>query len=108
MVRDFQFRGSSSEKTLAIWDSVRRGEERNIFPYQEEADEMFNSAMLYELGVLKPYAEALLREIKLDSEHYSQAKKLLDLLQYFEPISSKAIPNNSIIREFIGGSCFEL
>lgn len=108
MVRDFQFRGSSSEKTLDIWDSVRRGEDRNIFPYQEEADEMFNSAMLYEIGVLKPYAEPLLKQIGEDSEHYTQASKLLDFIQYFEPIKSDAIPNNSIIREFIGGSCFDL
>lgn len=108
MVRDYQFRGSSSEKTLSLWDSVRRGEDRNIFPFQEEADEMFNSAMIYEIGVLKPYAEPLLKQISPDSEYYSQAKKLLNFIQYFEPIKSEAIPNNSIIKEFIGGSCFEL
>jgi len=108
MVRDYQFRGSSSEKTLSLWESVRRGEDKNIFPYQEEADEMFNSAMLYEIGVLKPYAEPLLKQISPDSKYYCQAKKMLDFIQYFEPIKSDAIPNNSIIKEFIGGSCFEL
>ncbi len=108
MVRDFQFRGSSPERTLELWPSVRRGEDKNIFPFQEEADDMFNSAMIYELGVLKPYAEPLLKQITPDSIYYSQAKKLLNFLQYFEPIKSDAIPNNSIIREFIGGSCFEL
>ena len=108
MVRDFQFRGSSPEKTLSLWNSVRRGEDKNIFPYQEEADAMFNSAMLYEIGILKPYAEPLLKQISPDSEYYCKAKKLLDFLQYFEPIKSEAIPNNSIIKEFIGGSCFEL
>ena len=92
---------------MELWDSVRRGEERNIFPYQEDADAMFNSAMFYEIGILKVVAEPLLRDITKDSVYYPQAKKLLDFLQYFEPIDAECIPDNSIIREFIGGSCFQ-
>ena len=108
MVRDYQFRGNTPEKTLELWDSVLKGEEKNIFPYQEEADAMFNSAMVYEIGVLKGFAEPLLREIKKDSKYYNQAKRMLDFLQYFEIINPETVPQNSIIKEFIGGSCFEL
>ena len=107
MVRDYKYRGHSPERTLELWDAVRRGEERNIFPYQEDADAMFNSAMFYEIGILKVVAEPLLRDITKDSVYYPQAKKLLDFLQYFEPIDAECIPDNSIIREFIGGSCFQ-
>jgi len=107
MVRDYKYRGHSPERTLELWDAVRRGEEKNIFPYQEDADAMFNSAMFYEIGILKVVAEPLLRDITKDSEYYPQAKKLLDFLQYFEPIEAECIPDNSIIREFIGGSCFQ-
>lgn len=107
MVRDYKYRGHSPERTLELWDAVRRGEEKNIFPYQEEADVMFNSSMFYEIGVLKVVAEPLLREIGRDSIYYSKAKGLLDFLQYFEPISAESVPENSIIREFIGGSCFQ-
>jgi len=107
MVRDYKYRGHSPERTLELWDAVRRGEEKNIFPYQEDADAMFNSAMFYEIGILKVVAEPLLRDITKDSVYYPQAKKLLDFLQYFEPIDAECIPDNSIIREFIGGSCFQ-
>lgn len=108
MVRDYQFRGNTPEKTLELWDAVLKGEEKNIFPYQEEADAMFNSAMVYEIGVLKGFAEPLLRKIDKTSEYYNQAKRMLDFLQYFETINPETVPQNSIIKEFIGGSCFEL
>jgi uridine kinase len=85
---------------------VRRGEEKNIFPFQEEADIMFNSSLVYELGVLKTYAEPLLMEIDSSNTEYSEARRLIEFLSYFLPIDSKVIVNNSIIREFIGGSCF--
>jgi uridine kinase len=106
IVRDFQFRGCSAINTLKRWPSVRRGEEKNIFPFQEEADVMFNSSLVYELGVLKTYAEPLLMEIDSSDIEYSEARRLIEFLSYFLPIDSKAIANNSIIREFIGGSCF--
>ena len=91
-----------------MWNSVRRGEESNIFPYQEEADVMFNSALLYELAVLKHYAEPALFGIEKDCEEYVEAKRLLKFLDYFVGIGSENIPQNSILREFIGGGCFEL
>lgn len=108
MIRDARTRGASAQDTIRMWDSVRRGEERNIFPYQEEADVMFNSALLYELAVLKQYAEPLLYGIPRDSEEYPEAKRLLKFLDYFLGISSEEIPHNSILREFIGGSCFKV
>lgn len=108
MVRDARTRGSSAQETIRRWDSVRRGEEKNIFPFQQEADEMFNSALLYELAVLKQYAEPLLFGIPRDSEEYAEAKRLLKFLDYFLGVSSEQIPNNSIVREFIGGSCFRV
>ena len=106
IVRDYQFRGSNAANTIKRWPSVRRGEDRNIFPYQEEADIMFNSSLMYELGVLKVYAEPLLNEVDGLHAEYSEAKRLIEFLSYFLPIDSKEIPSNSIIREFIGGSCF--
>lgn len=108
MVRDARTRGASAQDTIRMWDSVRRGEERNIFPYQEEADVMFNSALLYELAVLKQYAEPLLFGIPRDSTEFSEAKRLLKFLDYFLGVSSEQIPQNSILREFIGGSCFRV
>lgn len=108
MVRDFRTRGASPKRTLAMWQSVRRGEERNIFPYQEEADVMFNSSLIYELAVLKPYAEAILYNIGEDEPEYQEAKRLLKFLQYFLTFSGEGIPNNSIVREFIGGGCFKI
>ncbi|MEG0013410.1 MAG: nucleoside kinase [Cellulosilyticaceae bacterium] len=106
MIRDNQYRGISAEKTLELWPSVRRGENKNIFPFQEEADVMFNSILIYELAVLKQKAEPLLFSIERDSPYYSEAKRLLKFLEYFLPADSSSIPCNSIIREFVGGSCF--
>ena len=91
-----------------MWNSVRRGEEENIFPYQEEADVMFNSALVYELAVLKQYAEPILFGIPADSPEYTEAKRLLKFLDYFLGVSSEDVPKNSILREFIGGSCFRV
>lgn len=106
IVRDYQFRGTNAVSTIKRWPSVRRGEERNIFPFQESADIMFNSSLIVELGVLKCFAEPLLSEIGTETPEYSEAKRLLGFLSYFLPIESREIPFNSIIREFIGGSCF--
>lgn len=108
MVRDARTRGTPARETIRMWPSVRRGEEENIFPYQEEADAMFNSALIYELAVLKQYAEPLLFGIPRDSEEYMEAKRLLKFLDYFLGVSSEEIPKNSILREFIGGSCFDV
>lgn len=107
IVRDSKYRGHSALTTLRIWKSVRRGEERNIFPFQEEADVMFNSALVYELAVLKKYAEPLLREIDNKEPEYAEAKRLLKFLSYFKSIDDdKYILQTSIIKEFVGGSCF--
>lgn len=106
IVRDSQFRSHDALCTLQMWPSVRRGEERNIFPFQEEADIMFNSALIYELSVLKKYAEPLLQKVTNDHPQYSEAKRLLKFLAFFESIDDNDIPFNSIIREFIGDSCF--
>lgn len=108
MVRDARTRGTSAYETIKRWTSVRRGEDRNIFPYQEQADVMFNSALVYELAVLKLYAEPLLFNIPRDSEEYDEAKRLLKFLDYFLAVDSENIPKNSIIREFIGGSCLKV
>lgn len=108
MIRDARTRGASARETIRMWDSVRRGEERNIFPFQESADVMFNSALLYELAVLKQYAEPLLFGIPEDAEEYAEAKRLLKFLSYFLGVGSEDIPKNSMIREFIGGSCFKV
>jgi uridine kinase len=103
MVRDVEFRGNDPLKTFEMWAGVRRGEEKYIFPYQEEADIMFNSSLVYEMSVLKKYIEPLLKEITKESEYYSEAKKLLKFLSYFNSIENERfIPPNSIIREFIG------
>ena len=106
MVRDARTRGNSAEDTLARWASVRRGEEKNIFPFQEEADEMFNSSLVYELAVLKQYAEPLLFGISQESPYFSEANRLLKFLNYFLPMPSDDVPKNSLVREFIGGNCF--
>ncbi len=108
MIRDARTRGIPAKQTISMWDSVRRGEEKNIFPFQEEADVMFNSALNYELAVLKQYAEPLLFSIGKEEPEYVEAKRLLKFLDYFLGISSEGLPNNSIIREFIGGSCFHV
>ncbi len=108
MIRDMRTRGTSARETIARWPSVRRGEEENIFPYQEEADEMFNSALIYELAVLKLYVEPLLFQIRPEEPEYYEAKRLLKFLDYFVGVPSDDIPKNSILREFIGGSCFDV
>lgn len=105
MVRDYNFRGYSAEHTIMQWDSVRRGEKKNIFPYQEEADVIFNSACVYELAVLKTYVKPLLEEITTDSPAYIEANRILKFLQYFIELKDVSdIPYTSILREFIGGS----
>ena len=106
MVRDFYTRGSSISRTLGMWSSVRRGEEKFIFPFQESADAMFNSAHIYEIAALKPFVEPLLFGVTEDDPGYQEAKRLLKFLQYFLAIDTASIPHNSIIREFIGGSIF--
>ena len=106
MIRDARTRGTSALETIRRWPSVRRGEDKNIFPFQEEADVMFNSALIYELAVLKQYAEPLLFSIPRDCEEYLEAKRLLKFLDYFLGVGSENIPKNSILREFIGGGCF--
>lgn len=108
MVRDARTRGTSAKRTLQMWDSVRRGEEENIFPYQESADAMFNSASLFELAMLKIYAEPLLFGISKEEPEYFEAKRLLKFLGYFLGVSSENLPMNSIVREFVGGSCFKV
>ncbi len=107
IVRDAYTRGSSAQRTIHMWESVRRGEEKNIFPYQEEADEMFNSALIYELAVLKPYVERLLFAVDKNCPEYLEAKRMLKFLDYFVGIGSENIPMNSLLREFVGGSCFK-
>ncbi|HAG68404.1 MAG TPA: nucleoside kinase [Lachnospiraceae bacterium] len=106
MVRDHRTRGTSARNTLAMWSSVRRGEEEYIFPFQESADAMFNSALVYELCILKQFAEPLLFAIGKDDSEYLEAKRLLKFLDYFIGVTSENLPNNSIIREFVGGSMF--
>lgn len=108
IVRDARTRGSDAAETISMWDSVRRGEEKNIFPFQECADAMFNSALIYEMAVLKLYAQPQLYNIQESSPQYSEAKRLLKLLDYFLPLAPDAIPNNSLVREFIGGSIIDI
>ena len=108
MVRDARTRGISARQTIAQWPSVRRGEEKNIFPYQESADAMFNSVLIYELSVLKTYVQPLLYGIPKGDEAYFEAKRLLKFLEYFLGVSSEDLPKNSIVREFVGGSCFRV
>lgn len=108
IVRDARTRGTSARQTIAMWPSVRRGEEANIFPYQEQADAMFNSALNYELAVLKQYAEPILFGIEKDCKEYVEAKRLLKFLDYFVGINAESIPQNSLLREFVGGGCFHI
>lgn len=107
LVRDYRTRGASALKTFRQWPDVRAGEEKNIFPYQEEADAMFNSALIYELGMLKKHAVPLLENISPDVPEYARAMRMLDFCKYFDDIEAEEdVPNNSILREFIGKSCF--
>lgn len=108
MVRDARTRGASAQKTISMWPSVRRGEDENIFPFQEDADIMFNSALIYELAILKQYAEPILFGIDRNSDEYIEAKRLLKFLDYFISTPSDAVPQNSILKEFLGGSCFKV
>lgn len=108
IVRDARTRGTSAKQTIAMWPSVRRGEEENIFPFQEEADVMFNSALIYELAVLKQYVEPLLFGMEKDCPEYAEAKRLLKFLDYFIGIGCEYVPTNSLLREFVGGGCFHV
>ncbi len=108
IVRDARTRGSSAQRTIQMWQSVRRGEEKFIFPYQEEADVMFNSTLIYELAVLKIYVEPLLFGIDRNCPEFLEAKRLLKFLDYFVGIGSENVPTNSLLREFIGGGCFKV
>ncbi|MCI8515235.1 MAG: nucleoside kinase [Lachnospiraceae bacterium] len=108
IVRDARTRGSSARDTIAMWPSVRKGEEDNIFPYQEQADVVFNSSLIYELAALKIWAEPLLFAVPKNSAEYWEAKRLLKFFDYFLPIDNDDVPANSLLREFIGGGCFGL
>ncbi len=108
IVRDSRTRSTPAQETIAMWDSVRRGEEKNIFPFQEEADAMFNSALIYEMSVLKLYAQPQLYAIPPDAPEFKEAKRLIKLLDYFMPVPTEDITNSSLLREFIGGSCFHV
>nr|WP_321453033.1 nucleoside kinase [uncultured Carboxylicivirga sp.] len=107
IVRDYKYRKYSAQDTISRWPSVRRGEDLHIFPYQEEADVMFNTALLYELSVLKPLAESILLEVQPNQKEYSEARRLLRFFSYFKPLLSTDIPPTSILREFVGGSSFD-
>ena len=107
IVRDYKFRGYNAVHTLERWPSVNRGEDKNIFTFQEEADVMFNSSLIYELSVLKKYAIPLLQEIEITSPLYSEAKRIISMLSYFKDIPDEAVPSHSLLREFIGGSIFK-
>ena len=107
IVRDYKYRGHSADNTLSQWPKVRAGEDKNIFPYNGEADVLFNSALVYELAVLKKYAEPLLEQVPRGSEQYSEAVRILKFIKFFDTVKDEgSIPNNSIMREFIGGSIF--
>ena len=108
LVRDYNFRGYEALHTLQNWDMVNRGEENNIFPFQEQADSMFNTSLIYEISVLKKYAMPLLKAIDNTHPEYSEAKSLYELLKYFDDIGDEYIPKNSLLREFIGGSIFNV
>ena len=107
MIRDAKYRGYTAQETISRWNSVRRGEDKNIFPYQEQANIMYNSALLYELSVLKLHAEPLLRKVKPNQPEYNTAQRLLKFFSYFVPVNDHEIPPTSIIREFLGGSSFD-
>ena len=108
LVRDARTRGATAKRTVQMWPSVRKGETENIFPFQESADAMFNSAMIYELAVLKPYAEPLLYSIEKGEPEYFEAVRLLKFLSYFLGVGTEELPKNSIVREYVGGSCFKV
>jgi len=107
IIRDYNYRGTSTEDNINRWESVRRGEDKWIYPFQEEADVMFNSSLLFELPVLKPFVEPILKEVKHNNKAYIEARRLLKFLSYFRPINSRKIPPTSLLREFLGGSSFK-
>ncbi|MCI8422265.1 MAG: nucleoside kinase [Lawsonibacter sp.] len=106
--RDARTRGYSAQATIKMWPSVRRGEENNIFPFQDSADVIFNSALIYETALLKPYIQPLLFGVPRDCEEYIEAKRLLKFLNYFLPIPAEDVPKTSLMREFIGGGCYHV
>ncbi len=108
IVRDYQFRGYSAIHTLNTWHKVNKGEEKNIFPFQEEADRIFNTSLIYELGALKKIAMPLLKEIDNSYKEYAEAQRLINILKYFREIPSEYVPNNSLLKEFLGGGTFDL
>ena len=107
IVRDNQFRGYDAKHTIRTWHMVNRGEEKNIFPYQEQADSIFNTSLIYELGALKAIALPLLEEIKQEEPEYAEARRLINMLKYFQTISSEYVPTNSLLKEFLGGGSFK-
>ena len=106
--RDARTRGYGARATIRMWPSVRRGEERNIFPYQDSADHIFNSALIYETALLRPYVEPLLFGVPRDCEEYMEAKRLLKFLSYSLPLPADDVPKTSLMREFIGGGCYQV
>ncbi len=107
MVRDYQFRGYDAKHTIATWHLVNNGEEKNIFPYQEEANSIFNTSLIYELGVLKGVVMPLLEEIKQEDPEYAEARRLINMLKYFKTIPAEYVPTNSLLKEFLGGGNFK-
>ena len=107
IVRDYQFRGYDAKQTIKAWHMVNAGEEKNIFPYQEEANSIFNTSLIYELGVLKGMVLPLLEEIKQEEPEYAEAKRLIEMLKYFETIPPEYVPTNSLLKEFLGGGNFK-
>ena len=108
IVRDYQFRNYSAIHTLNTWHKVTEGEEKNIFPFQEEADKIFNTSLIYELSALKPIAMPLLEEIGKDNVEYAETQRLIDMLKYFKEIPNNYVPDNSLLKEFLGGGTFDL
>ena len=107
IVRDSRTRGKGALTTLNMWSSIRKGEENNIYPYQDEADQVINSSLIYEIGVLKTYVEPLLFCVDESEEVYPEALRLINFLRNFLPIPGDSVPIDSVLREFIGGSCFK-
>ena len=107
IVRDYQFRSYSAKHTIATWHMVNKGEEKNIYPYQEEADSIFNTSLIYELGVLKKIAMPLLEEITEEEPEHAEAQRLINMLKYFREIPAKYVPTNSLLKEFLGGGDFK-
>ena len=108
IVRDYKFRGYSALDTLNAWKKVTKGEERNIFPYQEQADKIFNTSLIYELNALKPVAMPLLKQIDSGYKEYAEAQRLINILKYFREIPNEIVPRQSLLKEFLGGGAFDL